>query len=93
MKIRQLLKTRKQWTRGEESRDKYGHPVDPHDRRAVRWCLFGAMLKCYPGKKKYAVRDKLRDHYFEGFVNFVSWNDGNERKFSEVKELVKKLNI
>lgn len=93
MKIRQLLKTRKQWTRNVAARDKYGHEVLPQSKKAVRWCLFGALLKCYPTEKHQRVVTKklIDDPSIPG--HYILWNDAQGRKFSEVKELIEKLNV
>ena len=39
------LAPRRAWTRGSYGRDRHGHPVDPTDDRAVRWCATGALIR------------------------------------------------
>lgn len=95
MKIHQLLKTRKQWIQGGLSRDKYGHDVSIHSKSAVCWCLYGALMKCYPRVEQYVIARKKLDaaDLPGGSLNFITWNDIKGRKFSEIKELVKSLNV
>ena len=40
-----LLKDRRRWTGGHLALDRLGRPVRPHDSRAVRWSLPGALLR------------------------------------------------
>jgi len=94
MRAWQLLKTKKQWCQGAFAMDKDGFGVSLKSRKRVRFCVWGAIKHCY-------VRNPSKyEEVFERFNkklgngrSIVDWNDNPKRKFSEVKALLKKLDI
>ena len=48
MKAIELLDSPEKWTKGHGAVDKTGQAVAHSDAIAVRWCLAGALCKCYP---------------------------------------------
>ena len=91
MKAWQLLEKEKSWTRGSVARDRHGHEVNVHDTLACRWCMFGAILRCYPeNDDRYVamVRIGLR------LPNDIgAWNDAPGRKHSEVVAKLKEADV
>lgn len=89
MTLQKLFKTKKNWCQGASARSATGRAVKVDSPRAVAWCLGGALELCYhhdmrPDKKlSKVIKTNL----------FSNWNDDPKRKFSEVKRLVKELNL
>jgi len=90
MKAWQLLRTKKQWCQHSNAIDKTGEPVNPRHKTAVSWCANGAIYKCYPVGWSH-IEQKLLAALFHWSIDF--WNDRPDRKFSQVKAVLKKLDI
>lgn len=89
MKLQDLLVNETKWLQGCYSKDKYGNTVNPHSDLACRWCLVGAIQKCYypiPSKVWYKIADHLNE-------NPIAWNDEPGRKFSDIRKLIEDLNL
>lgn len=104
MKIWQLFSSKKKWTQKTYARFSNGHQCLLGSAGASRWCLMGALHKCYSTVRGFeSARTKINDELLERFKekpikvksisDIVAWNDTPGRKFSEVKALVKKLNV
>lgn len=94
MKIKQLLKDPEKWTKNLSARDKLRNGVDPASKKAVCWCLYGAIFKCYPETR----RDKPLSLILTalGIVTLTGitlWNDDRNRTHKDVLKLVTKLDI
>ena len=87
MKVKEFL-TKENWTQRAFALRQDGNPCHWLDTKAVKFCLQGALLKCYPGQP--ATIDTLLNN---ACGNTVRWNDAPERTFKEVKALVEKLDI
>lgn len=85
--VRELLSDKSRWTKGSYARDKDGQPVGVRSRKAVCWCLEGAI-------RKVLERYKNNDHYAAYFtltckafmdatgtpdVHIADWNDRHIR--------------
>jgi hypothetical protein len=90
MKIKTLLKDKKRWTQGAMARNKYGNPIHPTNPKAVRWCLQGAITKCYPDPRiRYSVARILQD--LLPICTLSSFNDHSEH--THVLQLVTKAAV
>ena len=101
MKAHEFLVSKDQWCQGNLSVNKDGVPTMPESKNTCKWCLVGLIQKCYPSPisrtKIYkqlivALGGKLHKDRFD-IGPLPSWNDNKERKFLEVKELLKKENV
>lgn len=91
MKVKDLLNSRARWTRGKCARDKHGHGVEPLSPRACRWCLIGAIDKCYPEDNGQIFR-KIVDGISPVTGECLSgWND--RVGFEQVRDLVRRLDV
>lgn len=91
MTLQELFSDSSKWTQQTYARDITGRPVTINDIDAVCFCLMGAIYKCYPStEEKAKVIQKLES---KRLLNITFWNDARERKFEEVQQLVKELNI
>lgn len=81
MKIRELLKDEKSWTKGEMSIETEG---------GTCFCLLGAVIHCYPEQTGDGVSNLLRKVIGE---SIICWNDAPERTHAEVLALVERLDV
>lgn len=98
MKIKELLKSEENWTKGEAARDKYGDRVSESSDRAVSFCLVGAFWKCYPdgddeAKRKLAnvILEKHPDRAIPCLMPsnvIIDFNDHDNTTFEEVRAVV-----
>jgi hypothetical protein len=104
MKIKELLTDESKWCKGMFASDVADYEVAPESAAAVKWCLLGAIYKCYGRKKKtkhgtmlmFGSRAKkvkfklLNEEIGTGGDWIESWNDNPKRKF---KALVERLDV
>ena len=88
MKAHELLKEESNWCRQAYARDRSGRHIQPDDPEAVRWCLVGAIHRCYGyGNESLKILNRL------GFERPAHWNDSPKRRFQEVRELLLRLDV
>jgi hypothetical protein len=90
MKMKKLYADESTWRKGFFAADKEGKSCMPEDKKAVSWCLIGAIYKCYDDKKARKVFDKVVAALP---VHISVWNDDQKRTFQDVKDLVTLLDI
>lgn len=90
MKVRKLLSKPESWVKGWLAMDKEDKPSLSDDACTTKWCLLGAVFRCYQGHKRHTVQRKLTALLNE---DITSWNDKPLRTHKEVLELCKKLDI
>lgn len=90
MKIQDLLTDETRWCKGFSARDCDGNPCGSQESVAVRWCLQGAVRKTYGSYFQSAIGHDIAQHVGK---SVSVWNDAPERTFSEVRELIEKLDI
>jgi hypothetical protein len=91
MKVYELLATPDKWTKGHLATDDMGDSVGEYSPSACRWCLIGAVFKCYGN---FAERDPIVAAINRKTGPFPSqWNDAPERTHAEVLALCKELDI
>lgn len=103
MKVFELLKTEGNWckdTRAKDVNDKRVPVIS--DERAVKFCLEGAIERCYPDEKK---RDEIEKRVLamiktfndpdwnEPFRTIAMFNDSKHTTYKEVYGIVLKLEI
>lgn len=85
--------TPKNWCKGEEWYTGDWDEDNPK-QKIVQACLVGWIKGVYPYKKACKVREVVYDAINENnSYGIEDWNDAGKRKFSDVKKLVKKLDI
>ena len=87
-KVRELLIDESKWHKGNFAIDSEGLEVSPNDKNACKWCLMGAIKKCYQGAEYVLVLNKVH----RKINNIFHWND-SFAKFEDVKRLVDELDI
>lgn len=102
MKVKELLNSAEKWTKGEMARNNNEKYVGVKAKSAEKFCLLGAIYKCYPKKEAKNIIMKIAptfnsgestEHIYECEEIIFSWNDRKSRKFKDVQKLVNKLNI
>ena len=99
MKVKDLL-TRENWIKGCYAKNLHGEPISPESQHACKWCLVGALQRCYPANKSEyeTIVPKIQDYLkLKGFESFIlpisSWNDKFETTFEDVIKLANDLDI
>lgn len=94
MKVSELLSDESKWTQKAMARNRSGEEIELRSPNACKWCLFGAILRCYgekaplPGDEQHPIVKALR---IAGPFGLVAYNDSHT--FAEVRELVLKADI
>lgn len=97
MKIKELLNDRSKWTKGWYARDSFGadHPVD--SQYACKFCLSGAVLKCYSESERQTIYNKLmkaiKELYGLHLTNVPMFNDSSNTTFEMVRAVIKKADV
>lgn len=95
MKVKELLSSPEKWTHGVYARGKDGFKINSGSPAADRWCILGAIQKCYGfGLEAEAVVNKVAARLNARNRAWVaSWNDSDARFFKDVQNLVEELDI
>jgi hypothetical protein len=97
MKVHQLLSGPEKWCRSAMALDKDGESVSWRSPTAVRFCLLGAIARCYAkeGGAYEEVTNKVsRELEVRQGIGCISvYNDDIYTSFEDVKSLVTELDI
>ncbi len=94
MKVKELLSNESKWTQKAVARDKDNNWCYPYAETAAKWCLVGAIQKCYPNdtiRIKTLLLNLIHKSFeYHGLENF---NDNRRRKFEDIKQLVERADV
>lgn len=90
MKVSQLLSRPSRWGKGYLAKDSKGRPVGPLDPSAIKFCLDGAIERCYKTDSRRVTRILL--NLIEG-PSISHFNDAPNRRFRDIRALLKKAKI
>lgn len=96
MKIKELFSDESKWTKGFYARDKDDERCYAEDSKAVKWCLIGAIHKCYSGSTLAMAKvlvQGISDKYKIPIPSISMFNDAEGTTFAQIKSLVEELNI
>ena len=105
MKVKELLNYKGKWTKGEYVRDKNGNKCLVLSKEAVKWCLVGAISKCYFPKRasvngvnlKHVNKayDKIKKVLKECtlYDTLEEFNDNKKTTFGTVKKVLELANV
>jgi hypothetical protein len=101
MKLLQLLNTSKRWCKGYLAKTENGIPTMPNNSDAVKWCLIGAVQKCYGDhrcenveeKIKEAIRSEFPKITFSDWNTIVEFNNAPTTSFRKLRRVLKKANV
>ncbi len=84
MKVKELLKKESKWTQCHFAENKQGFDCSPKSPNAAKFCLVGAVQKCYPERNdRRKIYRKLHSYLQSnddfmlscGYGDFKSYND------------------
>jgi hypothetical protein len=81
------------WIRGRSAADKNGRIVEPRSRRAVRWCLAGALNKLrLPTLLLTALGDEIKgvDYKLHSMGALIEFNDSH-KTYTHVRRFLEKI--
>lgn len=103
MKIKELYSDPSKWAKYHLAQNKNGGTISPSDKDAVRFCLIGALIRCYRDKKYFWEKESPYETAFyklkyeiESHPNkfgISDYNDSVGTTFEDIKKLVEKLDI
>lgn len=81
MKVYQLISKHQKWCKKDYAKNSFGNRTDPYSNDAVRFCLVGAISKCY-GNKLYnqKLQQFQKYHKFRTVEDVFSFNDNHDWK-------------
>ncbi len=98
MKVSELLMDDSKWCQGAYAIDAKGNAVGEDSDDVCRWCLMGAIYKCYCYWSTSGIQQDIHDIAKKmasiiGNYSFIEWNDDPKRTFAEVREAILKADI
>lgn len=90
MKVAELLSDKSKWTTNYLARDKYNSPTHFNDDAACKWCLLGAITKCYSRDLNGYNRAYLKIRDATNY-NIAGFNDSST--YEEVMTVVREADI
>jgi hypothetical protein len=108
MKVRELLSDESKWCKGPLAVDKEGRQTTPKSPTACKWCLWGAILRCYaddplvPSDNAYcAAKHKIIDIIQEIHGSsrrgrgrgIAVFNEASETTFAEIREVLERADV
>lgn len=91
MKVRDLLTDESKWTKGVFASTANGRRAAFCESDAVRFCLLGAITRCYPYTERHVAIDRVASQLSGRGI--AEWNDDKNTTFADVRSLVEKLDI
>lgn len=96
MKVWQLLDSPEKWTQREYARASDGRAIFAESPYACRWCILGAIQKCYgTGEEALQAREKIDVYNItKGKHWLISiWNDAPATTWQEIYDTCKELDV
>lgn len=99
MKVRELLTDESKWIQGKIAQSSNGsYCLSPREPNAARWCLWGAVLKCYWDEDVLRIRAINRivekvGRIDSSYKTISSFNDDIKTTFKKVKQIIEELDI
>jgi hypothetical protein len=97
MKMMELLNRKTKWTRHSFAETKTGKATTTANKSATKWCLYGALLKCYPTQKRaMKVSQKLNlalQKLYPDDHSIIYFNDSPKTTFKDIRKLLKEANV
>jgi len=93
MKIKELLSDESKWIKNNIALNANEEVRAATSKDAIKWCLLGALQKCYHKEVVNCnkIYDKIEEFIYPKAIH--QWNDSNEITFSDVKNLLEKLDV
>lgn len=96
MKVRKFL-SELNWTKRAEAVDDNGRPCEARSNKAIKFCLSGALSRCYRHNPKRLIESvQSINTFIRTFYNYdsiISWNDDEKREWADIEEIISILDI
>ena len=92
MTVAELLEKPENWCRKYYAEDANGIRTKPENQSAVRWCVIGAIRKCYFGQTQQ-IEAETKLTKVTGTWNLSLWNDCLSTTHQKMLEAVKEAGI
>ena len=93
MKVKELLSDRSKWCQGSFATDAEGNPRGIMAPDATRFCLRGALGRCYPEQTEYDAARKRLESSLSSHSCLMEFNDSTFTTFTDVKELLERADV
>ncbi len=96
MKAYELLSSPDKWCQGDFAKDAEGNSTKADSPAAARWCVVGALERCYDEYSFVALMNSPQIAAVlevTGGSTLSSWNDHTDRKWQEVYDALKKADV
>jgi hypothetical protein len=98
VKVVEFLNEESKWIKYHSAVNKDGVSVQEHDENACRWCLSGAIIKCYGycTKEEIDVTTKINgiiDRKTGFRITIADFNDLPKTTFVQIKEILQEANV
>ncbi len=99
MKAKDLLRNPAHWCQGEMARDESGQPCRVRSYEAMKFCLAGALAKCYEENEMFKILEKVQAVIKKKLntkweYNSLSlFNDNPTRSHAEVLEVLELADV
>ena len=86
MKPSELLSRPEAWCKGYSARNQMNDSVEPRSEQAVKWCMWGAMIRCNLSSPEHVDRLNMvvRRKHKDVRINLVDFNDYCAKDHAEV---------
>jgi hypothetical protein len=91
MTIKDVLTDESKWHKGDLAMSPTGARVSPNSPSAFKFCLLGALEKCYTGEEYEEKKAKLYEA--NQCFSIVLFNDSPSTTFADVMALVEKAGV
>lgn len=101
MKVRDLLCDEGKWCKGANAVDANGDVVHPLSKHACRWCLLGAIIRCYgerpscPGTPGNLPLKEIRKQLGPPtkVIPISTWNDARTTNFADIRRVLELADV
>lgn len=96
MKIKDLLSDESKWIKRNNAQDKDGNVVYIDSDDACKFCLFGAVRRCYRTHyEQEQVADIINDIVVDNNLskNFIKFNDDPRTTFEDIRKVLEEADV
>lgn len=94
--LQELFSRPSRWTKEMSARDIHQQPVEIDSKKAVSWCLSGAIDLLYPltaGEIHNKMFLWIKENMDPNIDSLTDWNDAPARKFSDIRKAIIGANL
>ena len=95
MKVKEFL-NEENWHQGSDAADTNGMPVPASSDKAAKFCVLGAIARCYDRQHWYEIASKCRSiisSKSNGYIESISSFNDNADSFDVIRELLEEADV